>query len=106
MREHAVRVISDLSRSAVSEEVRLKAALALLQIAEHTRAAAAPTATAGEQDRIMGALRKLYGAAQLTAARVEDTLPPDLPPIPRAGDDEIIDIQAIGEPLPPDAHKP
>src|SRR5262249_29981184 len=56
MRAQAIRVISDLSRSAKSEEVRLKSALALIHIAETTRAAAAPTATPVEQDRILDAL--------------------------------------------------
>jgi hypothetical protein len=97
MREHAIRVISDLSRSAKSEEVRLKSALALIQIAEHTRAAANPAATNTEQDRILTALRKLYSQAQITAAT-----PPayDPPPEPACDpDDEVIDIRAIGEPV-------
>jgi hypothetical protein len=97
MREHAIRVISDLSRSAKSEEVRLKSALALIQIAEHTRAAANPAASNTEQDRILTALRKLYSQAQITAAT-----PPayDPPPEPVCDpDDEVIDIRAIGEPV-------
>jgi hypothetical protein len=107
MREHAIRVISDLSRTAASEEVRLKSALALLQIAEHTRAAAAPAATPVEQDHIMDALRKLYGQAQLAAARYQERQPDYAPPPPPpSSDDEVIDIQALGDPLPEEPATP
>jgi len=105
MREHAVRVLSDLSRSAVSEEVRLKSALALFRIAETTRAASNPSAEATEQDRLLASLRKLYVEVQGTAnkpparRRQEDDPDADFTgPLPAplvAYDDEPIDITAL-----------
>jgi hypothetical protein len=92
MREHSIRVLSDLSRTAASEEVRLKSALALFRIAETTRAASDPRATDTEQDRVLGALRKLYREVQ--GATTGDGVG-DLGPVPRAPDDEPIDIRAI-----------
>lgn len=94
MREHSVRVLSDLSRSAESEEVRFKAAVMLYKIAETTLAAAGPGVGATEQDKLLASLRKLYTEVQGTK------------PSPAAAteidDDEPIDIQAIAvrEPVP------
>ena len=103
MREHAVRVLSDLSRSSPSDEVRLKAALALYRIAETTRAAAAPSAPTNEQDKLLASLRKLYTEVQGAAARSEaqeaDPLGPEPAPFPTY-DDEPIDITLVAEPEP------
>jgi len=108
MRGQAIRVISDLSRTAKSEEVRLRAALALLQIAEHHHAAAAPDATPQDQDRILSALRQLYGQAQLAAAQHQKANPGYQPPPMVSDAEEVIDIQALGDPAPappePDQH--
>jgi hypothetical protein len=71
MREHSVRILSDLSRSAASEEVRLKAALALYRIAETTLAAAAPDVAPSDQDKLLASLRRLYTEVQGMAARAE-----------------------------------
>jgi hypothetical protein len=111
MREHSIRVLSDLSRTGKSEEVRLKAALALFKIAETTRAAAAPAASTKEQDRLLDRLRELYRTVQGVASRdqprkpgappapppffgegVEDPLP-DLPVAATGDDEEAIDIR-------------
>ncbi|HKV44616.1 MAG TPA: hypothetical protein VJT32_08085 [bacterium] len=99
MREHSVRVLSDLSRTAKSEEVRLKSALALYRIAETTRAAAAPGAADSEQDRLLDSLRRLYVEVQGTADKHDGIGP--APPIVRY-DDAPIDIRTltvIQEPL-------
>ena len=96
MREQAVRVISDLSRSREApHEVRLKAALALYKIAETTRAAADPRAETTEQDKLLASLRKLYATIGKP-----DADEPDIGPAPRPCDDEPIDIQAIALPDP------
>jgi len=95
MREHAVRVLSDLSRTAVSEEVRFKSALALFKIAETTRAASDPRAEATEQDKLLASLRKLYAEVQGRAG--DDT--PDIGPRSREPDDEAIDIDCIAAPV-------
>ena len=93
MRSQAVRVIADLSRSAKSEQVRLNAALALYRIAEQTRAAASPSATTQEQDRLLDGLRALYRKIQATAGS-----PPAMQaPAPAAGG--IFD-EALRDPLP------
>jgi hypothetical protein len=94
MREHAVRVLSDLSRSAVSEEVRLKSALALFKIATTTAAASDPRASDQEQDRLLSALRKLYAQVRGVPSDDDDGMP-DVGPAPRPLDDEPIDIQAL-----------
>jgi hypothetical protein len=95
MKEHSVRVLSDLSRSAKSEEVRLKAALALFRIAETTRAAADPRATDREQDKLLDSLRKLYARVNGQVQEVDDAGDIDIGPTPLPPDDEPIDIQAI-----------
>lgn len=85
MREQAVRILADLSRSAESEEVRLKSALALYKIAETTEAARDPNRSDAEQDRMLSALRKLYNQIQgVTPATItvaaesdSDALAPD-----------------------------
>jgi hypothetical protein len=92
MREHSIRVLFDLTRSSQSDEVRLKAALALYRIAETTAQAADPRATDAEQDKLLTALRKLYNQVQ-NVELPDDT--PDLGPAPRPLDDEPIDIRAI-----------
>jgi hypothetical protein len=93
MRSQAVRVIADLSRSAKNESVRLNAALALYRIAEQTRAAASPSATTQEQDRLLDGLRALYRKIQATAGS-----PPAMQaPAPAAGG--IFD-EALRDPLP------
>ena len=97
MREQAVRVLSDLSREAKSEEVRLKAALSLFKIAETARGAADPRAATTEQDKLLASLRKLYATIQTSNS--EDDI--DIGPAPPAYDDEPIDIQAIADPAPP-----
>jgi hypothetical protein len=94
MREHAIRVISDLSRSAKGEAVRLQAAMALYRIAETTRAASNPRASDAEQDRLLDALRGMYRTLQAQAGDI-DLSPLGVPP---TVDDEPIDIQAIGAP--------
>ena len=91
MREHAIRVISDLSRTAKSEAIRLQSAMALYRIAETTRAAANPRATDAEQDRLLDALRGMYRTLQAQAGEV-DLSPLGVPP---TVDDEPIDIHAI-----------
>jgi hypothetical protein len=102
MREHSIRVLSDLSRSANSEVVRLQSALALYRIAETTRAAAAPHSTTQEQDRMLASLRQLYRSIQgvandpprMNAASITgDGVPDPLPNLPIVCDqDEPIDI--------------
>ena len=95
MRSQAVRVIADLSRSAKSEQVRLNAALALYRIAEQTRAAASPSATTQEQDRLLDGLRALYRKIQATAGS-----PPAMQaPAPAAPPASIFD-DALRDPLP------
>jgi hypothetical protein len=95
MRSQAVRVIADLSRSAKSEQVRLNAALALYRIAEQTRAAASPSATTQEQDRLLDGLRALYRKIQATAGN-----PPAMQaPAPATAPAGIFDDQ-LADPLP------
>ena len=94
MREHSIRVLSDLSRSSPSDEVRLKAALALYRIAETTRAAANPSAEAAEQDKLLASLRRLYVEVQGKHDKASEAEPP---PLVRY-DDDAIDIDAIAEP--------
>lgn len=96
MREQAVRVLSDLSREA-PPEVRFKSAMALYRIAETTRAAADPRASATEQDKLLASLRKLYATIQGDVTEV-DVDEPDIGPVPRPLDDEPIDIRAIALP--------
>jgi hypothetical protein len=93
MRSQAVRVIADLSRSAKSEQVRLNAALALYRIAEQTRAAASPSATTQEQDRLLDGLRALYRKIQATAGNPPAMQAPAAPPA------SIFD-EALRDPLP------
>ena len=95
MRSQAVRVIADLSRSAKSEQVRLNAALALYRIAEQTRAAASPSATTQEQDRLLDGLRALYRKIQATAG----TPPAMQAPAPATAPAGIFDDQ-LADPLP------
>ena len=98
MREHSIRVLSDLSRTAKSEQVRLTSALALYKIAETTRAAANPRASDREQDRLLDALRGIYRTLQAKAGAMDvDLSPMGVPP---NDDDEPIDIHAIGDPEP------
>lgn len=99
MREQAVRVLSDLSRTA-PPAVRLQAALALYKISETTRAAADPRATDSEQDKLLASLRKLYATIQGNVQEV-DIDGPDIGPVPKPYDDEPIDIQAIALPADP-----
>jgi hypothetical protein len=96
MRSQAVRVIADLSRSAKSEQVRLNAALALYRIAEQTRAAASPSATTQEQDRLLDGLRALYRKIQATAGNPPATV---AMPAPAAAPAGIFDDQ-LADPLP------
>lgn len=97
MRGQAIRIISDLSRTARSEAIRLQAAMALYKIAETTHAAAAPNATTAEQDRLLGALRGLY--RQLQAMAGDHPLPEGFDAAaPLDADDEPIDIRAIAAP--------
>ena len=112
MRSQAVRVIADLSRSAKSEQVRLNAALALYRIAEQTRAAASPSATTQEQDRLLDGLRALYRKIQATAGNppamqapapasgiFDDQLADPLPGLPVVADvDDPIDITLADQP--------
>ena len=113
MRSQAVRVIADLSRSAKSEQVRLNAALALYRIAEQTRAAASPSATTQEQDRLLDGLRALYRKIQATAGNppamqapapaasgiFDDQLADPLPNLPVVADvDDPIDITLADQP--------
>jgi hypothetical protein len=108
MREHSIRVLSDLSRSAKQETVRLQSALALYRIAETTRAAAAPHTTTQEQDRMLSSLRQLYRSIQgvandpprMNAASITgDGVPDPLPNLPIVCDqDEPIDITLASEP--------
>jgi hypothetical protein len=107
MREHAVRVLSDLSRSAASEEVRLKSALALYRIAETTRAAAAPSASESDQDRLLASLRKLYTEVRGKTARDQDADPlgPEPAPLVPYADDPI-DIRSLSDPPPAAAPEP
>lgn len=113
MRSQAVRVIADLSRSAKSEQVRLNAALALYRIAEQTRAAASPSATTQEQDRLLDGLRALYRKIQATAGSppamqapapaasgiFDDQLADPLPNLPVVADvDDPIDITLADQP--------
>jgi len=113
MRSQAVRVIADLSRSAKNESVRLNAALALYRIAEQTRAAASPSATTQEQDRLLDGLRALYRKIQATAGNppamqapapaasgiFDDQLADPLPNLPVVADvDDPIDITLADQP--------
>ena len=113
MRSQAVRVIADLSRSAKNESVRLNAALALYRIAEQTRAAASPSATTQEQDRLLDGLRALYRKIQATAGSppamqapapaasgiFDDQLADPLPNLPVVADvDDPIDITLADQP--------
>lgn len=86
MRAQAIRVIADLSRTAKSEAIRLKAAGMLYQIAETMRAASAPTATDAEQDKLLGTLRGLYRQIEGAAANAPDLSRPLAPIAPDAGD--------------------
>jgi len=97
MREHSVRILSDLSRSAASEEVKLKAALALYRIAETTLAAAAPGAAPTDQDKLLASLRRLYTEVQGVASR-EASLAREAEP-----EEPAIDIRAIAAPVEPTA---
>jgi len=97
MRSQAVRVIADLSRSAKSEQVRLNAALALYRIAEQTRAAASPSATTQEQDRLLDGLRALYRKIQATAGNPPAMQAPA--PAPATAPAGIFDDQ-LADPLP------
>jgi hypothetical protein len=107
MREHSIRVLSDLSRTAVSEEVRLKSALALFRIAETTRAASDPRTDDAAQDRLLASLRKLYVQVQGQAARGGDGDTPDIGPVIPLPEDEPIDITLLAEPVPaPPAAEP
>jgi hypothetical protein len=101
MRSQAVRVLSDLSRDSASDEVRLKAALALYKIAETSRAAADPRATDTEQDKLLASLRKLYNTIQGTAAEGDGAPDIDIGPQVRPPDDDPIDITCIAAPVEP-----
>jgi len=100
MREHSVRVLSDLSRTAESEEVRLKAALALYKIAETTRQASDPRTDDSEQDRLLAQLRQLYATVGRRGGKppAASDLDPDIGPLPRPYDDAPIDVRAIAAP--------
>lgn len=90
MHEQGIRVLSDLSRTAKSEEVRFKSAMALVHIAQTTIKAADPRATDDEQSRLLDSLRQLYNRVQTATAR---GTAPDLK-LDNC-DDEPIDIQAL-----------
>lgn len=98
MRGQSIRIISDLSRSAKSETVRLQAAMALFQIADKTQAAARPTISNAEQDKLLDSLRGMYRRLEAQAAEAPDISPS----VPLPDPDEIpIDIDAIGDPAAP-----
>jgi hypothetical protein len=102
MREHGIRTLSDLSRSSQSDEVRYKAAMALIHIAETTMKAADPRASSDDQNKLLDSLRQLYNRVQTATAR---GTAPDLGLDLRvdASDDEPIDIRALAvvtEPTP------
>jgi hypothetical protein len=102
MREHGIRTLSDLTRSSQSDDVRYKAAMALIHIAETTMKAADPRTSTDDQDKLLASLRQLYNRVQTATAR---GTAPDLGLDLRvdASDDEPIDIRALAvvtEPVP------
>jgi hypothetical protein len=67
MRGHALRVLFDLSQYAISEDIRMRCALSLLQISETTHLAANPKLEAKDQDAVLGLLRGFYNKIQVEA---------------------------------------
>jgi hypothetical protein len=91
MRGHALRTLFDLSKFAVSEDIRFRCALSLLQISETTRLAAHPKLETKDQDQVLGLLRGFYNKIQQEAKE-----------LPAANEllleeEPAIDIKTVGE---------